>query len=49
MAEAFASGRNYKEVARLLGVSPATVRHHLRAVYVKLGVRDKAALARTLG
>lgn len=49
VAEAFASGRNYKEVARLLGVSPATVRHHLRAVYVKLGVRDKAALARTLG
>lgn len=49
VADVFAAGRNYKEVARLVGISPATVRHHLRAVYVKLGVRDKAALARTLG
>lgn len=48
VAEAFASGRSYKEVARLLGSAPATVRHHLRVVYSKLGVCDKAALARVL-
>ena len=44
-AEAFAQGLSYKEVARRLDRSPATVRHHLRAVYAKLGVRDKGALA----
>ena len=44
-AEAYAQGHSYKEVARLLQRSPATVRHHLRSVYAKLGVRDKGALA----
>lgn len=48
VAEAFASGESYKEVARRLGLSPATVRHHLRAVYDKLGVADKGALSRLL-
>ncbi|WP_310462634.1 LuxR C-terminal-related transcriptional regulator [Sphaerotilus sp.] len=49
VAEAFSSGRSYKEVARELMMAPATVRHHLRAVYLKLGVTDKAMLARSMG
>lgn len=48
VAETFASGESYKEVARRLGMSPATVRHHLRSVYEKLGVSDKGELARLL-
>lgn len=45
IAMAFAEGKSYKEVARSFSISPATVRHHLRNVYEKLGVSDKAALA----
>lgn len=48
VAEGFASGESYKEVARRLGLSPATVRHHLRNVYEKLGVADKGKLASLL-
>lgn len=48
-AEAYAQGASYKEVARQLGLAPATVRHHLREAYAKLGVKDKAALAQMLG
>lgn len=47
-AEAYAQGASYKEVARQLGLAPATVRHHLREAYAKLGVSDKAALAQVL-
>jgi DNA-binding NarL/FixJ family response regulator len=49
VANAFATGRSYREVAELLGLSPATVRHHLRSVYVKLDVTDKTAFAIRLG
>lgn len=49
VADAFAAGHSYKEVAQVLDLAPATVRHHLREVYLKLGVSDKAALARVLG
>lgn len=45
VAVAFASGLSYKQIARDRDLAPATVRHHLRAVYGKLQVRDKAALA----
>lgn len=45
---AYAAGLSYKEVARSLHVAPTTVRHHLRSVYVKLGVSDKAALAQAV-
>lgn len=45
VASAFSSGQSYKEVARDLLMAPATVRHHLRSVYLKLGISDKAALA----
>jgi len=46
VAEGFVSGESYKEVARRLGLSPATVRHHLRSVYEKLRVHDKGALSK---
>ena len=49
VANAFAAGQSYREVATALGLSPATVRHHLRSAYVKLGVTDKAAFATRLG
>jgi DNA-binding CsgD family transcriptional regulator len=42
---AFARGSSYKEVARDLGLAPATVRHHLRQVYAKLHIQDKGAIA----
>ncbi|WP_158290145.1 helix-turn-helix transcriptional regulator [Ramlibacter sp. WS9] len=48
VAEAFSAGRPYKEVAEMLKLAPTTVRHHLRNVYLKLGVGDKGALARAL-
>ncbi len=41
----FAQGRSYKEVAKALDLAPATVRHHLRQVYAKLGIQDKGAIA----
>lgn len=44
-ALAFASGLSYKQVAEKLNIAPSTVRHHLRSVYLKLGVSDKGALA----
>lgn len=46
---AFAAGNSYREVAEQLQMSPATVRHHLRSAYAKMGVRDKAAFATRLG
>lgn len=45
VALAFARGNSYKEVARELGMAPATVRHHLRQVYAKLHIQDKGAIA----
>ncbi len=49
VAAMFAGGMNYREIARAGGVSPATVRNQLRAVYAKLDVRSKIELARRLG
>lgn len=48
VADTFANGESYKEVARHLGISPATVRHHLRVIYEKLGVTDKGELSKLL-
>jgi DNA-binding NarL/FixJ family response regulator len=44
--EAFAAGESYKEVARNLGMAPATVRHHLRSAYAKLNVTNKAEITK---
>ncbi|MGN6306565.1 MAG: response regulator transcription factor, partial [Mesorhizobium sp.] len=41
----FANGASYKEVARRMNLAPATVRHHLRSAYRKLGVHDKAQMS----
>jgi len=43
-----ATGLSYKEAARELGLSPATVRNQLHSVYGKLGITNKAALAHRL-
>ncbi len=48
IAKHFARGLSHKEIARLLEISPATVRNHLQEVYRKLGVSDKAELATLL-
>jgi DNA-binding CsgD family transcriptional regulator len=44
IAEAFAVGESYKQIAARLGLSPATVRHHLRSIYVKTNISNKSAL-----
>jgi DNA-binding CsgD family transcriptional regulator len=48
VATLIASGLSYKEVARRLTISPATVRNQLHDSYVKLGINNKAALAQRL-
>lgn len=48
VARLAAEGLQYKEIARELGVSPATVRNQLHTVYRKLGVSNKTALTNAL-
>ena len=38
-----AEGRSAPDIAKLLYLSPATVKSHLGALYEKLGVSDRAA------
>ncbi len=45
VAELFSHGFTYKAVAKELDISPATVRHHLRNVYLKLDIQDKGEIA----
>lgn len=45
VAEKFASGLTYREIGEALFIAPSTVRTHLAAIYEKLGVRNKVALA----
>lgn len=40
-----AEGAPYKTIAKVLGKSPATVRNQLHAVYQKLDVANRTALA----
>ena len=47
-AEHYADGRNHKEIAATIGVSPATVRNHLQNAYRKLGVGNRIDLLRAL-
>lgn len=46
VARGFAQAHSYKEIAAETGLSPATVRHYLRAIYAKLAINDKAELVR---
>jgi TolB-like protein/Tfp pilus assembly protein PilF len=46
VAERFAAGMTYREISEALFIAPSTVRTHLAAIYEKLGVRNKVALAR---
>lgn len=48
IARRYARGLSCKNIARELGLSPATVRNHLSAAYDKLEVSDKATLANLL-
>ncbi|WP_430981999.1 response regulator transcription factor [Burkholderia stabilis] len=48
MAHQFAAGRSYKEISRVIGLSPATVRTYLQRVYAHLGVSNKVQLGRVL-
>lgn len=44
----FAAGHSYKEIARILSLSPATVRTYLRNCYLQLGVKSKVELGSVL-
>lgn len=48
IARMYGDGLTYKQVARQLDISPATVRHHLRRSYEKLSVSNKGELIRFL-
>ena len=49
IAELYVAGRSYKEIARALGIAPATVRTHINAVYRKLEVTSRIELLHRLG
>ena len=40
-----AKGKTNRDIADILGMSPATVKKHLERVYVKLGVETRTAAA----
>jgi DNA-binding CsgD family transcriptional regulator len=49
VARLYAEGETHKDVARLMGLTPSTVRHYLRDAYSKLNIDNKAALANLMG
>lgn len=49
VAQRLAYGRSDREIATDLGLSPHTVRHHAEAVFIKVGVNSRKALAIHLG
>ncbi|RUW27771.1 adenylate cyclase [Mesorhizobium sp. M4B.F.Ca.ET.215.01.1.1] len=48
IATKFAEGMTYREIGEMFFIAPATVRTHLSAIYRKLDVRSKVALAALL-
>jgi DNA-binding CsgD family transcriptional regulator len=46
VAREFASGKTHKEIAKLFGTSPTTVRTQIRVIYTKLDVRTKVDLVK---
>ena len=49
VAQSASTGLGDKEIARQLGISPATVRTHLDNAFKKLGINNRSVLARSLG
>ena len=48
VAQHYAQGQSYKEIARDLDVSPSTMRNHLASIYRKLEINNKAQLINCL-
>jgi DNA-binding CsgD family transcriptional regulator len=48
VAELYAAGQSYRQIADAMGVSPATVRNQIQRAYQRLGVNNKLALAARL-
>ena len=48
IADLIAEGLTHKEIARNLGLAPATVRNQTARIYAKVGVRSRAALTKAL-
>jgi len=48
IARLLGSGKSYKEVAKELGISPSTVTNQANQIYPRLGIKNKAELARLL-
>lgn len=48
VAQRYAAGGNFREIAETLELAPATVRSHLRNVFAKLKIRNKSQLAAAL-
>lgn len=48
VAERYASGDTYREIAGALCIAPTTVRSHISSIYSKLGVQSKPALITAL-
>lgn len=48
VAQAYALGASYRQIASRLSIAPSTVRAHLRTIYRKLGVSSKVGLLRAL-
>ncbi len=49
IAQAYADGQTYRDIAAGLFIAPTTVRAHVGAVYRKLGVSSKIELSRVIG
>lgn len=48
IAQHYAQGKTYKEIARALHISPSTVRNHITRIYAKLEIGNKAELIQYL-
>jgi DNA-binding CsgD family transcriptional regulator len=48
VAKSFGDGLSHKQIARVLHIAPSTVRNHLQAIYLKIGVGNKAELIHSL-
>lgn len=48
IALSYARGKAHKEIARKFGITPSTVRNHVRMIYLALKVRNKSELLQAL-